>query len=131
MGWPITKNNYIYAIRCIPTEKVYIGRSYRVDGRIREHFLEKRRNIDLAKEYGRYDRLSQFEKDLDIYGRESFEVYILEEDVPPGECKAREAFWIAEYRATESNFGYNKRSEETPKRVDFIRGCPPKKRGTA
>lgn len=42
-GWTITHNSDIYAIRCKENGKVYIGRTYRLDVRIREHFLALRK----------------------------------------------------------------------------------------
>ena len=79
-------------------------------------------------EMGRYTELGPFDLDFDRYGRDRFEVYIIEENVPPEICQEREAFWISEYDATNPDFGYNKRPETVPGVDDFIRGVPPKKK---
>lgn len=42
LGWPISHPSCIYAIRCKETGKVYIGRTYRLEARIKEHFAELR-----------------------------------------------------------------------------------------
>lgn len=80
-GWTVTHNSDIYAIRCKENGKVYIGRTYRLDVRIREHFLALRK--------GKTDKLnttykkSGFQADYNKYGEDAFEVYIIEQDVPP------------------------------------------------
>ena len=113
MGWPITKPSTIYAIRCTKTSREYIGRTCRLEERIREHFYELRKG---QKNYYSADSgervASIFQKDYIKYGEDAFEVYILEENVPPELCKEREAFWIAEYHSSDPVYGYNKLDEQ-------------------
>ena len=127
MGWPITHPSTIYAIRCKHSGRVYIGRTYRLKERIQEHFTELRRRQKVRYNYGSKEtNLSRFQKDYDKYGEEDFEVYILEEDVMPEHCKLREAYWIAQYNATNPLYGYNRYDEHAKPIVpEFKRELPP------
>ena len=111
MGWNINGPSTIYAIRCTKNGKVYIGRTQNLERRIREHWL------DLKRGYKRKMRDPSLQQDFDRYGEESFMVHILETDVPPDKVESREAFWIVEYDATNSKYGYNKLSGI--KKLDF------------
>lgn len=137
MGWPITHPSVIYAIRCRRTGRVYIGRTYRLDQRIKEHFSELRRGLKSICTYpGR--TVSQFQSDYNKYGEESFDVWVIERDVPPERCKEREAYWISEYNSADPRFGYNRLDEKLKPRIPpYIEGTPPgrfigskKKRGS-
>lgn len=125
-GWPVTRPSTIYAIRCKENGRVYIGRTYRLEGRIKEHFNELRRIKKTTYESSKHS-LSQFQVDFNIYGESAFEVYVLEENVPPEDCRERESYWIAEYNSTNPEFGYNRLTERII--IDHIPinyGCPPK-----
>ena len=129
MGWPITRPSVIYAIRCKTSSRVYIGRTYRLEARLKEHFSELRRGMKTwyAAEEGRH--ISQFQKDYNKYGEENFQVYILEKDVPPEKCKEREAFWIDEYHSADPRYGYNRYDEHMkPQIPPVIEGLPPKRK---
>lgn len=128
MGWPITHPSTIYAIRCKPNSRVYIGRTYRLEKRIREHFTELRRGQKTAFVYKGPRALSMFQTDYNKYGEDAFEVYILEQDVPPEKCKEREAYWISEYHSVDPRYGYN-RYDEHLKPIGPVpkAGLPPKK----
>ena len=128
MGWPITHPSTIYAICCKVNHRVYIGRTYRLKKRIHEHFTELRKGQKTAFVYEGPRTLSLFQRDYNKYGEESFEVYILEQDVPPDKCKEREAFWIHEYHSTDPKHGYN-RYDEHLKPIDPKPkiGFPPKR----
>lgn len=102
-GWVVKENSTIYAIRCIHNGKIYIGRTQNIKRRLREHFLE------LTNKSGKYSpKEKKLQMDFDEYGVSGFEVHILEEDVTPDEVCEREAYWIAEYRATDPRYGYNR-----------------------
>lgn len=121
MGWRINGPSSIYAIRCVETERVYVGRSQDLERRLNQHLTDLRGNR----------KKGDFQKDYNTYGESSFEVYVLEEDVRPEMAQQREAAWIKEYRATDPRFGYN-RSDETP-RSGFgavRKGPAPKASGT-
>ena len=127
MGWPITHPSCIYAIRCRNTGKVYIGRTYRLKSRIKEHFSELRRGLkgSGSKRYG--FNSASFQADYDAYGESAFEVYVLQENVPPELCQKAEEHWIREYDSTNPMYGYNIRNEVV-KRGSFstVKGLPPK-----
>lgn len=120
MGLPIVNPNTIYAIRCEENGKVYVGRTQNLDQRLRAHLN------DLKKGYKGNMRNPSFQQDFDEYGQESFKAYVLEENVPPDKAEEREAFWIAEYKATNPRFGYNQRNGDPPPGFELSKGLPPK-----
>jgi group I intron endonuclease len=126
MGWKVTRPSDIYAIQCKENGRVYIGRTYDLKRRIKEHF-QMLRNCKKTRYVHKTSCLSEFQKDYNKYGEEAFEVYVIESSVPPEKCDEREAFWIAEYNATDPRFGYNFRDERL-KSVDIriTHGAPPK-----
>ena len=79
--------------------------------RISEHFLSLRRGCkgNGSKRYG--VNQANFQKDFDLYGEDAFEVYVLEENIPPESCQAAETKWISEYNSTDPRYGYNIRNE--------------------
>ena len=120
MGQIIKKPSTIYAIRCNENKKVYIGRTQNFEQRIRQHWL------DLKRGFKGNMRDPSFQKDFDQYGEESFAVYILEENVPTYAASDREAFWIAEYKATNSRYGYNKLNGDSEPAFTLVSGLPPR-----
>lgn len=108
----------IYAIRCKVNGKVYIGRSQNPHERIKQHIQCLRR--------GENHGTDLFKEDFDEYGADAFEGYILENGVEPENFREREAFWIAEYRATNPLYGYNKDAMEAGLVVKITTGLPPK-----
>ena len=128
MGWKVTLPSTIYAIRCEQNGKVYIGRTQDIERRLREHITELRngnKRIYNGRGYGPSD----FQKDFNKYGESAFEIYILEEAVPPEVVREREAYWIAEYNATDREYGYNKNSEQPVKGFEKVKKGPPPKNG--
>lgn len=135
MGRPIIHISMIYAIRCTETGRVYIGRTYDLERRLKEHFNELRNGnktikakvFTPAKPYGQSTRIqSKFQQDYDEYGEGAFEVFILEENIAPSKCKEREAYWIAEYCATDPRYGYNRLTESSEPAVKaIVHGLPP------
>lgn len=124
MGYPITHPSTIYAIRCKPTGRIYIGRTYRFEQRIKEHFIELRRYQKLRTNRKGIRVSSNFQDDYNKYGEAAFEVYVLQENVPPEQCQEREAYWIDYYNTVNPNCGYNIRDEHL--QVEFKLGIPPK-----
>lgn len=120
MGWKIKNPSTIYAIRCKKNGKVYIGRTQNFEQRIRQHWL------DLKRGFKGNMRDPSFQEDFNHYGEDGFNVYILEKNVPPEVANDREAFWIAEYRATNHLYGYNKLNGDAESAFEFVDGLPPK-----
>jgi group I intron endonuclease len=75
----------IYAINNIRNEKKYIGSSVRTDSRVKHHLCA------LGKGTHQNSRLQD---DFNRFGRECFEVYVLEEVFDSGLLLERELFWI-------------------------------------
>lgn len=124
-GWAITHNSDIYAIRCKKNGKLYVGRSYRVENRIREHFLTLRK--------GKTDKLNTtykktgFQDDYNKYGEEEFEVYLIEQNVPPEHCQEREHYWIKFYDSANPKHGYNTHDESKRNPFPQVKiGKPPR-----
>lgn len=113
------KVSSIYAIRCKTTGKVYIGRSQDPCERMKQHLQHLKRGDN---HYG----TAAFKEDFDKYGAADFEGYILETGVLPAKFREREAFWIAEYRATNPLYGYNKDTMEVGFVMNITKGLPPK-----
>ena len=113
------KVSSIYAIRCKATGKVYIGRSQNPRERMKQHLQHLKRGDN---HYG----TASFKEDFDKYGASGFEGYILETGIAPGKFREREAFWIAEYNATNPEYGYNKNPMEVGLAMPVITGLPPK-----
>ena len=67
MGWPITHESVIYCIRCKENGKVYIGRTYDLNRRIKEHFSELRRGMKRGYAAGRR-AASGWQKDFNEFG---------------------------------------------------------------
>lgn len=128
MGWAVTHESVIYCIRCKENGRVYIGRTYRLNTRIREHFDELRRGMKTTYRYKLGNVISSFQEDYNRYGESAFEVYILEEKVQPEDCKSRENYWIDFYAATNPKYGYNRLDEhaKNPLPVPKV-GIPPRK----
>lgn len=108
----------IYAIRCKTNGKVYIGRSQNPSERMKQHMQCLRRGENCGT--------PSFKEDFDKYGAADFEGYILEQGVQPARFREREAFWIAEYRATNPLYGYNKDTMDAGFEIRITKGLPPK-----
>lgn len=120
----------IYAIRNKMNGRVYVGRTSDFNLRIKQHFSKLRSSEPQTMKCGDKRVETLFQIDFDTFGEDAFEVYILEEDVEPKECQAREAYWIGYYNSTNPIYGYNIRSERRPS-LEFtvIHGIPPRSGG--
>lgn len=116
----------IYAIRNKTNGRVYIGKTKDIRERVLQHWSEKRNRAERYKNDLINRPPTLFEKDFMECGKEGFEVYCLEENVPQEKGREREAYWIAEYDATNPEYGYNCRSEKKLS-VDYTVGLPPNK----
>lgn len=115
----------IYAIRNKVNGKVYIGASQDVERRVRQHFQEKRYMAKISEGESFKGKLKPFEQDFKDMGQDAFEVYFLEQNVPPELRQEREAYWIAEYESANPRFGYNKYTENPVKCPQIKDGFPP------
>ena len=123
------KNGYVYAIRCKENGKVYIGSTIQLEKRIYQHFREL--NAKAKTRISNVNRLKSYDiwqSDYDKYGKEAFEVYCIEQNIPQEELRKREAYWIDEYKAKDPNYGYNARGLVKETTVITF-GLPPKSGG--
>ena len=129
MGWPIKEPSTIYAIRCKANGKIYVGATYRLEQRIKEHFSELKKEQKRTYKYPGYVE-ADIQRDYNKWGEAGFEVYVIEEGVSPASRKEREAFWIEEFKTSNPSFGYNKRDERIKGLpAEIKRGVPPKPKG--
>lgn len=118
------KPKTIYAIFCRATKRTYIGCCTNFKDRMWQHFNELA-NDQKRVRVSRYERgKSQWQKDYDQYGREGFDVYVLEENVPAEWADKKELEYILKYRANELEYGYNLRPTKRPELVISC-GAPP------
>ena len=94
---PSNKLHTIYALRCKSNGKLYIGRTTKLDERIKIHFQELKS--------GRHTNKLLLE-DYKKYGRDNFEVYVLEKDIPYSE-RYKEYEYMRSYNTFDKKYGYN------------------------
>lgn len=101
----------IYAIRNKMTGRIYIGSTVDVQVRVQTHFIDLRHGHKrITNRFGdNVSKPSQWQLDFNKYGLDSFEWYILEENIPPDKRAEREEYYIKLYRAAEKEYGYNHR----------------------
>lgn len=112
----------IYAIKCEATGRIYIGCCQGYENRIRAHFNDLRNGRKTVYKNGKHIQ-SQWQKDFNEHGRDSFLTYVIEKDVPKEQAIEKEFEYIAAYKSAEPEYGYNiikKRAE----RLDIIYGAP-------
>ena len=118
----------IYGIRCAYTERIYIGCTSNLRLRLQKHFRELRQHYKTGKVYnldGEKERIETvWQQDYNKYGEGAFEIYVLEEEVSPEDCDARETYWIEKYRSDNPDYGYNLK-KELPEEFDIRLGLPP------
>ena len=116
----------VYAIRCTQNGKIYIGSTVQLEERIYQHFQElkagrkaKVSNVNKIKSY------DTWQADYDKYGKNAFEVYCIEQNIPKEELRKREAYWMTEYKSKNPQYGYNA-SGSVKAKYEIIFGMPPK-----
>lgn len=93
----MSKTYSIYAIRCKPNNKLYIGRTTNLKQRVNNHF-------DNLK--GNSHKILDLQEDFNKYGIDNFEVYLLEENIDYTERK-KEYDYMREYNTFSKKYGYN------------------------
>ena len=123
------KNSYIYAIRCKNNGKLYIGRTTDVKARYRQHLSELRRMEKTACHAPPTPSgargPTEFQNDFIKYGEDAFEVYVLENEVPPDQRAEREGYWIKRYHSDEPEYGYNIICARRKADFPLVPGLPP------
>jgi group I intron endonuclease len=91
---------YVYKIRCIKNNKLYIGKAADVAQRWLKHLYDARTNRGFV-----------LHKAINKYGKDNFEISVIEECETDDMALEREIFWIAEYKTNlykyGNEFGYN------------------------
>lgn len=118
----------IYALRCKANGKVYIGQTGDVWRRVQAHFQEIGRVNRWIKDHpnqgfgiGWYS----YSDDAVKYGKDGFEIWILEENIPPEKAADREAHFINLYSSDDPDYGYNKTKAKHPRIIEAKYGLPP------
>ena len=96
----------VYAIRCKNNGRIYIGSTIDLEARVTNHFQELAEHRKARKHAYTY---STWQEDFDAFGRQAFEVYVLEDAIPKERLREREAYWADEYHARDPRYGYNAR----------------------
>lgn len=106
----------IYAIRCIKNGRLYIGRTIDIQKRIAVHFQELKS--------GKHTNKLMVE-DFKNYGRDNFEVYLLETDIPY-EKRGKEYEYMRKYNSYDKKYGYNygDKTKNPKKEIQIINGLP-------
>lgn len=99
---------YVYAIRCKENGRIYIGSTVDLEKRIYVHFLElKNRKKSKESNVNQIKSGDTWQDDYDKFGKDAFEVYCIESDIPTNQLREREAYWMDEYKARDPKYGYN------------------------
>ena len=123
------KPKTIYAIHCRPTKRTYIGCCTGFETRIKQHFYELKQGRKWCKVVGRIGNASRaksdWQLDYDKYGREAFDVYILETDVPATLAEGKELEYVLRYKSNYPEHGYNIRPSYKYPAFEIKQGAPP------
>ena len=76
----MTSNKTVYAIQNKTTKRMYIGCTVDPQSRIRTHFVELEKGLKKSK-----SKDTQWQTDFNLYGKDDFDIFIVEENVP--HCK--------------------------------------------
>lgn len=120
----------VYGIRCKVTKRIYIGSSVDLKLRLKRHFKE------LTSSSGKHSTTGKecyFQSDFNEFGIDSFDVFVIEQNIPECMRNEREEYWIDKYQSTNPRYGYNllKKCSVTKKLcgddigVSIYYECPP------
>lgn len=100
----------VYAIKCIPTNKLYVGYTTKSLWKcLGEHMRNARRITNGADNSNRSRRAVRLSNAIIEFGEYAFTIYSLEENIPEDQLRARADWWIRELKATDPRYGYNER----------------------
>jgi group I intron endonuclease len=98
----------VYGIRCKETNRIYIGSTCNLEKRLKDHFRVLKGGFKkITSHKHKPNRNHPFQTDFNDFGMESFEVFILEQDIPKYMRDEREEYWIDKYHSTDAKYGYN------------------------
>ena len=87
----------IYALKCIPTGKVYVGSAVIWKARLRDH----KNNLNRKKHINRY-----LQNAWNKYGPDAFVGQLLER-CPEADLREREDWWVKQLQSGDRRFGFN------------------------
>lgn len=97
MGRVMQYKNYVYAIRNTKTKRIYIGRTWNVQNRCRQHMT--------ALYYHRHEN-ELMQSDYDKYGLDSFTFSVIDV-IAENTGYYKEHEWMRRFNTTDPDFGYN------------------------
>ena len=105
------KTYTVFGIRCSKTGRMYIGiTGNHINSAITPYFSDlKNGRRKVSEKRGKPLVTSIWQADYDRYGRDAFDVYMLERDIAKEDRTERKDFWINRYRTMDERFGYNRR----------------------
>ena len=69
---------------------------------------------------------SKWQEDFNKYGINSFELYLIEDNIPDDISLEREQYWMREYKSFDEKYGYNIKWKSGVKMYEYIKALPPK-----
>jgi len=101
----------IYAIQCRTTKRMYIGTTNNLEARIYTHLS--------ALASGRYgnamkfsERYKQWQDEYNQYGRDDFDIFVLEDGLTKENHFDQEMKWQLKYKTYDEKYGYNARTRK-------------------
>lgn len=106
------KTYTVFGIRCSKTGRMYIGITGKhINVAITSYFSFLKNGCGKVSENcGKSLVTPIWQADYDRYGRDAFDVYVLERDIAKEDRTERKDFWIERYRTLDERFGYNRRA---------------------
>jgi len=92
--------------------------------RARAHFSDLKRGAKTVKDLSGKLVNSQWQDDYNTYGKDSFDIFVIEQNIPYELSAVREDYYINLYKATSKEFGYNLIGAQIPNPLDLIYGLP-------
>lgn len=116
----------VYGIRCKENGKIYIGcTKNKLQERFSQHLGELKRGIKTTR-VGSQRVNSDWQEDFNKYGIDSFELYLIEDNIPDDKSLDREQYWMREYKSFDEKYGYNIKWKSGVKKYEYFRALPPK-----
>ena len=118
-----TKKYSVYAFRCIPNGKMYIGVTMNVESRLATHMRGAKPGS--LPEFA-YTASQEDKNFLEKCTHEDFEFYILEENIDYDDRHLKETEYIDKYKTWDPRYGYNEKHFRKYKYQNVMRtGLPP------
>lgn len=99
-------NYVVYAVQCRTTKRMYIGTTNNLEERIYTHLtgLASGRYANTVKFPERY---KQWYEEFQKYGRDDFDIFVLEDGLTYDNHFAAEMKWQIKYKTYDEKYGFN------------------------